>query len=405
MGQPYKLTKKILAGGRVSWSLDWRPIQGRNGLRVRPQLGYDLTEADARAKAEAFVRNYEREMAAPDHRREGDQPSPSRVVLADLLPLFWDTFDLAGRIDHKRPQQILDLHLLPFFKHQNVRELTYADGIAYQTLRKQQGAAMGTIQREWTVLMRILNLAVLNQALPHNPFLAVPKPQGTRRQRVASTEELKALQSHTSEELWSLILMCLTTGLRLGNIFKLQKEWVSPDGRWLMIPPARSLLKNHPQRVPLPSLAREALGVGGVGPVWSWKYIRGPIKAWSVACTRAGIHDLHLHDLRHTFATRLKGLGVGYEVRQALLGHVMKGETANYSHGSPEWDAQLCQAVEKLDVVYRREQLDVQRHRSATATKKVVGIETFKSLKGKQKRWSGKGDLNPRPSPWQGARF
>jgi integrase len=40
--------------------------------------------------------------------------------------------------------------------------------------------------------------------------------------------------------------------------------------------------------------------------------------------------ELHFHDLRHTFATRLQRLGVDYEIRQTLLGHKMPGMTANY---------------------------------------------------------------------------
>jgi integrase len=51
---------------------------------------------------------------------------------------------------------------------------------------------------------------------------------------------------------------------------------------------------------------------------------------------RAKIVDLHFHDLRHTFATRLQRVGVDYEVRQALLGHKMPDITADYSHGGRE---------------------------------------------------------------------
>ena len=72
-----------------------------------------------------------------------------------------------------------------------------------------------------------------------------------------------------------------------------------------------------------------------------WKDIRAFKKYWDKTCERAGIHDLHFHDLRHTFATRLQRLGVDYELRQALVGQKMPGMTATYSHGGPEWDAKL----------------------------------------------------------------
>jgi hypothetical protein len=80
-----------------------------------------------------------------------------------------------------------------------------------------------------------------------------------------------------------------------------------------------------------------------------WKDIRAFKKYWDATCTRASIQDLHFHDLRHTFATRLQRLGVDYEVRQALLGHKMPGMTAVYSHGGPEWDQKLRDAVTRLE--------------------------------------------------------
>jgi len=53
-----------------------------------------------------------------------------------------------------------------------------------------------------------------------------------------------------------------------------------------------------------------------------------------------------------TSTTRLQRLGVDYEVRQALLGHKMPGMTAAYSHGGPEWDAKLREAVKRLEKAY-----------------------------------------------------
>jgi integrase len=77
-----------------------------------------------------------------------------------------------------------------------------------------------------------------------------------------------------------------------------------------------------------------------------WQNIRSFRKIWAMTCERAKIVDLHFHDLRHTFVTRLQGLGVDYEVRQALLGHKMPGMTAHYySHGGIEWNKKLRQAV------------------------------------------------------------
>ena len=61
----------------------------------------------------------------------------------------------------------------------------------------------------------------------------------------------------------------------------------------------------------------------------------------------AGILDLHLHDLRHTFATRLRRNKVSIEDIAVLLGHGVKQHsvTARYAH--PDLD-RLREAVDTL---------------------------------------------------------
>jgi integrase len=51
---------------------------------------------------------------------------------------------------------------------------------------------------------------------------------------------------------------------------------------------------------------------------------------------KAGIEDLHFHDLRHTFATRLIQNGVSLYIVQKLLGHKTIKMTERYAHHSPD---------------------------------------------------------------------
>ena len=72
----------------------------------------------------------------------------------------------------------------------------------------------------------------------------------------------------------------------------------------------------------------------------------------------AKVTNLHMHDLRHTFATWLQNLGVPLEVRAALLGHRLRGAgpeslggavmTSQYSHGGYGWNQLLRHAVTLL---------------------------------------------------------
>jgi site-specific recombinase XerD len=57
--------------------------------------------------------------------------------------------------------------------------------------------------------------------------------------------------------------------------------------------------------------------------------------AFQGACRRAGIDNLHFHDLRHTFASHLVMKGVPLKVVQELLGHKDIKTTMRYAHLAP----------------------------------------------------------------------
>jgi DNA invertase Pin-like site-specific DNA recombinase len=68
-------------------------------------------------------------------------------------------------------------------------------------------------------------------------------------------------------------------------------------------------------------------------------------RAWREARDRAGLHDVRVHDLRHTFGMRLRAAGVSYEDRQDLLGHYAGRITTHYSRVEI---AHLIECVELL---------------------------------------------------------
>ena len=53
--------------------------------------------------------------------------------------------------------------------------------------------------------------------------------------------------------------------------------------------------------------------------------------AWQRARKKAGIPDLHIHDLRHTVGMRLREAGAHEETIADLLWHTRQGMTAHYS--------------------------------------------------------------------------
>ena len=53
---------------------------------------------------------------------------------------------------------------------------------------------------------------------------------------------------------------------------------------------------------------------------------------WERVRKRAGLEDVRLHDLRHTYASRALALGYNLPMIADLLGHTMVSTTARYAH-------------------------------------------------------------------------
>ena len=54
--------------------------------------------------------------------------------------------------------------------------------------------------------------------------------------------------------------------------------------------------------------------------------------AWRSIRARAGLHDVRIHDIRHSFASRALALGEGLPIIGRLLGHSQAETTARYAH-------------------------------------------------------------------------
>ena len=111
------------------------------------------------------------------------------------------TMRVKNRLDLRRPECILETHLLPWFGDRPLHSLGPADGLNYITSRLAAKAAPWTIRREWNVLMRILNLAVDFDQLDKNrspgeawyqqPILRMLWQEGRARGSLTNRAELQ----------------------------------------------------------------------------------------------------------------------------------------------------------------------------------------------------------------------
>jgi integrase len=69
---------------------------------------------------------------------------------------------------------------------------------------------------------------------------------------------------------------------------------------------------------------------------------------WDTIRCRAGLPDIRLHDLRHSFATMLVNSGESLYVVQDLLGHSSPRMTQRYAHVAPDTRRRAVDVVGQL---------------------------------------------------------
>lgn len=89
--------------------------------------------------------------------------------------------------------------------------------------------------------------------------------------------------------------------------------------------------------------------VHGDHPEFVFVYLGAPIEimnnsAWRRARRRAGLPDLHMHELRHTVGMRLREAGVAEATISDILWHTRAGMTAHYSVAQVERSTTLWSA-------------------------------------------------------------
>jgi len=93
----------------------------------------------------------------------------------------------------------------------------------------------------------------------------------------------------------------------------------------------------------------------GLDPIWVFPFRGRPIgtmnnNGWQRARREAGLQSVRVHDLRHTFACRLRAAGVPIEDRAALLGHATRSMAGHYA------SADVGRLMGQANLALRREE-------------------------------------------------
>jgi len=235
--------------------------------------------------------------------------------------------------------------ILPIFGATPLNRLSKQSLVAFHSSLRDEGLAAATADHHIKLLRAMLNLAVQWDLVDKNPAdrIKLFREDNTLERYLSVDEQsrlLDAIAQEKNQVIANLILLLLASGARRSEAQFSHIEHFDIDNRVWKIPATNSKSKKV-RSVPLNDLAIKA--IESVPRVEGSPYMfTNPrtktcydniARGWTRIKEAAGLpKEFRLHDLRHSFASRLVNKGRSlYEV-QALLGHSDPTVTQRYAH-------------------------------------------------------------------------
>lgn len=339
------------ASGKRTWYLRYRDARGAQ-RQFRIADAADLSLEQARKRADELrgqiALGHDPAVAKAELRAV---PTLKGFVQERYLPFIkgykrsWDT-----------DESLLRNHILPALGDRHLDEIKKDDIVALHHGRRAAGAAPGSANRLLILMRYVFNLALRWEVpgVKKNPTAGVPLfEENNKLERFLSQEEARSLYETVIQSenrmLKHIIAMLILTGARKREVLDAQWRDFDLDKRLWRIPISKSGKARH---VPLSEGAVQVLaGVKQEQSTWPQALQDGPwvfpnpdtgkpfvsiFYSWDSARKRAGLEDVRIHDLRHSFASFLINNGRSlYEV-QKILGHTQVRTTQRYAHLAQE---------------------------------------------------------------------
>ena len=249
----------------------------------------------------------------------------------------WLTYEPVARRDNRAWQTDSGRakHLVRHLGEKRCSALTvgrvdsYRDGRLLETTQRGGPPSAATLDREVELLKQLLNYACRAGQLTANPLDHVKLLQKPNvRRKVLDEAEFNRLFEASEESLKPILLAAFDTGMRLREILHLRWTQVDlRDGVVRLLPQdtkaeeARTVLLTTRLRRALEALPR-GIGASVVFPNPKtgapWQDLR---RAFQRAARTAELDGLWFHDLRRSFVTRARRLGISESVVMRMSGH------------------------------------------------------------------------------------
>lgn len=242
-------------------------------------------------------------------------------------PLLTDVMDLYMKHAEKlRSEDTAKHHAARIDEYLEGRRASEAKTVAAKIVLGLQGDYKpATINRSLGTLKKALTLAYEQEVTPINYGEPIKRlKENNQREVFLSVDEVKQLADCASMNVRAAIWIALYTGMRRGEILKLQKGHIN---KGMIVIPAGNTKTMKLRSVPI------------VPAVVPWlKYVplqinyEGLKSGFQRARVKAGMEHVTFHDLRHSTASLMAHAGVDLHTISKVLGHSTTKMTERYAH-------------------------------------------------------------------------
>lgn len=312
--------------------------------------------------AKAWVRKRLGEMEAGDF----SSLTADSLTLDKLEKIVADDYAVNARRT-KRHIPLSFSRLARLLGNTKAKDLTTARLKWYAARRLEEGAANATINLDFALLGKAMNLAARDGILPRRPKGWIPFLRlDNARKGFLERPAFDAILSHVPAVLRGVLVTAYITGWRLHSDL-LTRQWrhVDLDAGWLRLEPGEGKT-GEGRMFPVTGELREVLEgqraytdeCEAEGRIIPWvfhrrgKRIVSIQKAWEAARRKAGIPGALVHDFRRTAVRNLERAGVPRSAAMRLVGHQTEAIYRRYAIVD---ESMLKEGADKLSALLEKQ--------------------------------------------------